>query len=346
MKCVAAALCGLVSLVSQVSADDPVALRIESLLVAPSHTPSAVVLVRNLQDAPYRGTIQISGPDGWRFDPSEKPIEIDAGEVAEVRFLVKQARGNEENGYPLTARAVGSGGTVTKTQNVLVTSAPYFKPEIDGQVDDWKDSIPVSWETQGKTTVIRTFWNRRRFAMLIEVEEDDLRRANDPEPERCDALQIAIAPGDARTPNSADQPAVRFEFLITAVQGATTAKCFLLAEPGMPLAKGQTPRGLTSLHYDDAEVAVRREGATTYYELSLPFRPMRDLIRPSEGREFCLSLLVHDPDGTGIRDWGVAAGLWPEERSRLAWSKWAGAVWDDDPPFDNKTPWGLCSSKY
>jgi len=84
----------------------------------------------------------------------------------------------------------------------------------------------------------------------------------------------------------------------------------------------------------------------TYYECSIPFRLLRDRIRPSEGREFHLSVLVHDPGGTGIRDWGQAAGMGPPERNRLAWSLWQGAKWGDEPPFDNKTHWGLCSSKY
>jgi hypothetical protein len=75
-------------------------------------------------------------------------------------------------------------------------------------------------------------------------------------------------------------------------------------------------------------------------------KPMRDQLRPSEGREFCFSVLVHDPDGTGIRDLGASAGLWPEQRSRLAWSVWSGAKWPEQLPYDSKTPWGMCSSKY
>jgi hypothetical protein len=69
-------------------------------------------------------------------------------------------------------------------------------------------------------------------------------------------------------------------------------------------------------------------------------------IRPSEGREFSFGLLVHDPDGTGLRDFGAAADLWPWQRNALAWSRWPGAKWPEQPPFDSKQPWGMCSSKY
>ena len=75
------------------------------------------------------------------------------------------------------------------------------------------------------------------------------------------------------------------------------------------------------------DVAVSRTAGVTRYECSIPFGPMRDRIRPSEGREFCLSVLVHDCDGTGIRDWGQAAGLWSWQRNPLAWSRWQGDRW-------------------
>ena len=64
------------------------------------------------------------------------------------------------------------------------------------------------------------------------------------------------------------------------------------------------------------------------------------------GREFCFSVLVHDPDGTGLRDWGEHAGLWPGQRKRLAWCVWGGVKWSDSIPFDGKIEWGLCSSKH
>ena len=59
-----------------------------------------------------------------------------------------------------------------------------------------------------------------------------------------------------------------------------------------------------------------------------------------------LAVLVHDPDGTGLRDLGEAVGLWPSQRNRFAWSRWQGASWGVEPPFDNKLEWGLCASKY
>ena len=59
-----------------------------------------------------------------------------------------------------------------------------------------------------------------------------------------------------------------------------------------------------------------------------------------KGGEFCLSLLVHDPDGVGIRDWGEAVGLWPCQRNRLAWSRWPGARWAEPTTLRQQNPLG------
>ena len=90
---------------------------------------------------------------------------------------------------------------------------------------------------------------------------------------------------------------------------------------------------------------MKRHGDTTHYEWAIPFAAMPK-IRPDIGREICVSVLVHDPDGTGLRDWGKAAGLWAEQRNPLAWCAWGSTTWGDNPPFDGKIEWGLCSSKH
>jgi len=338
-------------LAGTVVAEGPVTLRIESFVVAPAHTPSAVVVVMNHGQAAYQGVLKLEAPDGWQLSPTEQPVALGPGKSKRVRFLVKRGTINEANRYPLAASITGEGGTVSRRQDVVTASAPYFKPTIDGRTDDWNDAIPVTWTTGGKKTVVSTYWNRRQFSLFLAVEEDELRGFPEaPGAEGFDAVQVAISPEDATTGTSPDDEAARYEFLFVspgnATGEATGGRCFLLAEPGMKLADGQKPRELASLAFDDAEVATSRTGGITYYECSIPFRLMRDRIRPSEGREFRLSVLVHDPGGTGLRDWGQAAGLGECQRNRLAWSTWPGAQWDDKPPLDNKTPWGLCSSKY
>jgi hypothetical protein len=159
-----------------------------------------------------------------------------------------------------------------------------------------------------------------------------------------DALQLSISPTHEPTGTLPEQTAERYEFLFAGTEGK--GRCFLLATPETKLAEVGSERSLEPLAYNEAQVVVARRDGVTYYECAVPFSLMRERIRPSEGREFCLSLLVHDPDGTGIRDWGEAAGLWPWQRNPYGWSEWPGANWGDEPPLEPKSSWGLCSSKY
>lgn len=344
----AAALAYLMTWPAEIAAaDDPVAMRIESLLVAPAHTPAVVVVVKNLGANAYQGTIELRGPEGWLLEPTEQPIELAGEETGRVRFLVRRGMANEENCYVLTATAVGagSGSPVAHQQQIAVASAPYFRPAIDGDAADWKDAIPVTWSTGGLATSVSTFWNRKSFSILVAVEEKDWIAGSPGDGAPVDAVQIAISPRGAITGSSAEAPSTRIEMLLMG-DDARRGRCFLLAKPGMKLAETQAERELEALACPDVELAVTRDGSITRYECAIPFQLLREQIRPSEGREFQLSVVVHDPDGTGIRDWGEAAGLWPWQRNRLAWSRWPGAKWGPEPPLDCTTPWGMCSSKY
>jgi hypothetical protein len=325
-------------------AAEPVALRVDSLVVAPSHTPPLVVWIKNLGRDRYQGKVAVKLPDGWVLKPDRLEVSLDPGEAKALAFMVARGSLNEANRYPIEVSAVGTGATVVRRQEIACSSAPYFNPTIDGDPADWKDAIPVTFTTGGKKTVISTFWNRRSFAMLVAVEEDKLLAYREDGP--LDAVQVAISPQGSTTGTSPDGQSTRHEFLLAAASEGTKGKCFRLAEPGNKLAQGQEERALGPLAYREAAVAVSRQGGVTYYECSIPFKLLRKEIPPGEGREFCLSVLVHDPNGTGIRDWGQAAGLWESQRNRLAWSRWKGARWGDKPPWDNKTAWGLCSSKY
>ena len=354
-RLVASTLClsVLLGLAGTAAAEAPVALRVGSFMVAPSHMPPVIVFVKNQGTAAYEGTIRVKLPGGWKSVPAEQPISLPPGQAGQVRFNIKQARTTVENSYSVEVTATGAGTTVTHRQEVFCASAPYFKPEIDGKIDDWDDAIPIIFTSGGKVSLIATYWNRRQFSILVGVEEDKLVPYKAGAPAGgFDAVQVAISPQETKTGTEQDDRATRYEFLFVSTGKGTEAKCFQLAEPGMKLAQGQAERQLADLEFAKAKIAVagRKDGPTyvenlTYYECSIPFRSLSK-IKASEGREFFLSVLVHDPDGTGIRDWGQAAGLWPCQRNRLAWSLFPGAQFGDRPPFDNKTQWGMCSSKY
>ena len=324
---------------------EPVAMRAESLLVSPTNQPAARVVLKNVGAEPYQGEIELQGPAGWRIVPDGQHVSLKPGETKRVSFRVEKALAVQDNTYPLVLRATGGGTSVTRRQNVVCAAAPYFQPTVDGDPSDWGASFPVSFTVGEKQTVVRTFWSRRQFYLLVSVQEDrQIDRGDSAGHAGFDCVQIALAPRGARTPESPSGKSSRFEFLLASENDQGV--CYQLATPGMSLREAQKTRRLDPLGYEQSVDAVRRMGDVTHYECSLSLRPLRSHIEPIEGREFCFSVLVHDPDGTGIRDWGEAAGLWPWQRNALAWCRFENASWGAQPPQDSKLPWGFYSSKY
>ncbi len=309
----------------------------------PRSQPVLRVRVANSGGEAFAGQIAVHVPASWRLATTSQDIQLSAGEEKRLAFSLSEGSEDAGNRYPVEITARGSGQQVVRRQEIVVASAPFFKPTIDGDPSDWKDAIPVTFVVAGKKTTIATYWNRRQFSMLVTVEES--KHVPLGESPLFDAVQVSLAAQGTETSRSPDGLTNRFEYLICGGQ-AGKGHCCLLAQPGQKLADVCQPRPLPSLLYDAAEVAVRRDGSLTYYEFSLPLSIVREQIRPSEGREFYLSVLVHDPDETGLRDWGEAAGLWESQRHRLAWSGWEGAQWGDQPPMDCRVEWGMCSSKY
>jgi len=324
------------------SAVEPVRLRVEPLTVPPATQPLISVVVRNLQDQPCRASLSLSVPDGWRIAPAVRPVELPANGEQRFAFNIEKARNVEANSYPLTVTARVGEQSVERSQAVFVASAPYSKATVDGRVDEWQDAIPVTFQHQGKQTTISTFWSRRRFYLLVSVQEE--RHVGHPGPagRPCDAVQLALSPLDDA--DGAAGTARRVEFLLMSALGA--AKCYQLAAADTAIEVTRKARVLEPLACSDVEVAILRESDLTHYECSIPFSLLRDAVEPAEGREFFLSVLVHDPDGTGLRDLGQAAGLWARPDDATAWSCWTDSTREKEPPLGNKVRWGLCTSKY
>jgi len=340
MLAVAAALG---SLVGATVAGEPVRIRVEPLTVPPATQPLISVVVQNLGDAPAAGSLSIAGPADWRIAPASQPLELAAGAEKRLAFNIEKARNVAANVYPFTLEARVGDQLVRRDQSVFVASAPYSKVAVDGRIDEWQDAIPVTFEERGQRTTISTFWQRKRFGLLVAVQERQHIAYTGPDGPPCDAVQLAIsAPEPA---GSGDGQAVRrLEFLFVSAGGKPG--CFQLAGWDTPRGRAGELQSLEPLACGDAETAIVREGDVTYYECSLPFSLLREALEPAEGREFFLSVLVHDPDGTGLRDLGRAAGLWTQPEDALAWSRWRPTAPGGDRPRGYHVRWGLCTSKY
>ncbi|MHC4301804.1 MAG: hypothetical protein ACYS7Y_31435 [Planctomycetota bacterium] len=321
-----------------------IAVRAENFTVPPATGPVTHILVRNAGDLGCTVTIKPEFPDGWQWTPDSRRVTLAPGEINRLPFNIERASDSKTNRYPIEVAVVQGSDRTVHRQNVVCASAPYFKPKIDGKFKDWADAIPVTFTTSGKKTVVSTYWDKRNFYLYVQVEEDKLYSYKKNAPQ-IDAVQFALAARDAFTQSEPRARAQRVEFLMVDVSGMFARdKCFKLIAPGQPLSITQQPGNLESLALKEARVVVKRQGKVTHYECAVPFAAI-PAIRPAVGREIRFSVLVHDPDGTGLRDWGEAAGLWPHQRNRYAWCLWHSAKWNDGPPYDGKVKFGLCSSK-
>jgi hypothetical protein len=319
----------------------PLDIRIENLTVQPSTGPLAQIQLRNRGEKALQGRLQATFPPAWKMNKTAQEFALRPGETKRIAFAIEKGADDPANAYPVAVEATLDGATVTTSRTITAATAPFFKPVIDGTYDDWNDAVPVTFVTQGKKTTIKTFWSQRMFSALIAVEENKLVGMGGAP--AFDAVQLAFAPRDAVTPGRDDASDQRYEFVMAAKADASGA-CFTLYQPEQKLSVAKESRALAGLETPGAHVSVRHDGGWTYYELAIPFTAMPAL-QPEPGREFCFSVLVHDPDGTGLRDWGEAAALGPDQRKRLAWCVWQGAQWPQQAPYDNKIEWGFCSSK-
>ncbi len=324
----------------------PVALRVGHFTVTPSTGPVSHVFVKNQCDQPYQGTVRVQWPAGWRADPSSHDVSLNPLETKRLAFVLEKATDLAANLYSVEIVAEGNGGRTVHKQDVMCTSAPFYKPKIDGKDKDWADAIGVTCSFEGKKTIVKTFWNQKQFCLLVEVEEDELNGYRKKVgTEGIDALRFALYPKGANTGDKPSDLAQRYEFLIAgSASRFSSDKCFLLLEHGDPLSLTQDTRDITSLLCKDVRVVVKRSKTTTLYECAIP-SALIPKIRLGVGREIGFALLVHDADGTGVRDWTDAMGLWTVPNP-LSWCKTDITPWGDYLPHTNRIVWGLCSSKH
>lgn len=342
--CLAALVCTTISEAWSQAAEPAVAVRAENLTVQPSSGPVTYVVVQNQRETAFQGTLSVRFPEGWRVAQTEQKVSLAPGETKRVAFAIERATDVAANAYVFEITVKGDGVDLVNKQTVVCATAPNFKPKIDGNLKEWGDSVPIEFMTNGKKTIVRTYWNKQQFCIAVEVEEDELVPLGKNSDASPDAVQFAFAPAKASRDWTNDTRIERYEFLAVASSSFLSKnKCFQLAKPGMDLADAQEARDLEGRELEGAEVAVKHGKGFTYWEIAVPYEAMATL-RATVGRTFCFSLLVHDPDGTGIRNLGEVMNMFPQRRHAFGWCRWQGAKWRAEPELDNRVEWGLSSS--
>jgi len=309
----------------------PVRVRVHNFIVNPSTGPVSEMTATNLTNVHVNAELHAHYPSGWVVAPATQKLSLAPGEIKVLSFPIEKAVDSIKNTYTVTLEIRVGQDHYTHAQQVVCASTPYYRPIIDGDLSEWNHAIPISMITQNKKTVVRSYWNKKQFCLGVDVQEDKLTDY--------DAIQFALAPGKSHTPLNPEATSNRYEFVVTGRDGG---HCYQLLGLGDSLKQVSEARDLLAFKTEDATVRVTRNGQITHYELALNMRAMRAL-RVAAGREYCFSLLIHDPTGTGLRDLGSLMRLRPSE-SDLVWSNWQGATWPDKKPLDNKIEFGFCSS--
>lgn len=337
-------ICGISSVAF--AEDFPILVRAENIIVPPSTGPITHLVVKNQKAAPYNCRIRVKYSQDWTISPVEFEVSLKPQETRKIPISIDKAIDLKSNLYPVEITVISGDKQKVFKQNVFVATTPVFTPKIDGKLNDWEPAVPISFETKGRKTIIRTGWNKKFFNVAVVVEDDKHSGYKAKFDKPIDAVQFAIAPRKAKTPTADDQQSQRFEFLIVDSAGFMSSdKCFQLMRPGDNIAIAGKERTLAPLQIKDAKVVVKRKKNLTVYECSIPLSLIAKL-KPMTGREYRMSFLVHDPDGTGIRDLGEVSGLWEFQRNKFAWSSWKGVKWQEKPPYDSKLEWGFCTTKY
>ncbi len=311
-----------------------IAVRPKNFIVTPSTGPVCEIVVRNSGDKPVAGVLTPEFMQEWRVAPLSQPFELQTNTTAVLSFAIEFASDLSANRYPIAVTTETPEGRTLITTEVVCASTPYYKPVIDGRLGEWGDAIPITFTTGDKQTTVRSYWNRDAFFLAVEVEEERLIGLADADAATgMDAIQFTLSP-------KGGDPTQRHEYLAAASASIWRGdRCFLLTREGRPSGGA----ALADAVLDDAAVKVRRSGAITTYEIAVPLAPMSNL-RATAGREYCFNLLVHDPDGTGVRDLGCVMNLTDTERSRESWSDWEFVQWNGYVPYGIGIEFGFCSS--
>ena len=77
--------------------------------------PVTHVLVRNLRNRTYKGTIAAKFPDGWKMNRAEQQVTIPPRQTARVAFAIERGTNVESNLYRVQVRAAGAGAFIPTT---------------------------------------------------------------------------------------------------------------------------------------------------------------------------------------------------------------------------------------
>jgi len=181
----------------------PVNLYAYSLTKPLDQKPDLVVRIQNQMNRPLACTLRLKLPDGWRTEERRQDVTLEPAELSEVTFHLQSAQPNATNLYPITLSADTDAGRTRRDQVIQVAYAPSRTIAMTGKLDDWKDIVPVTVDSDwfaasenwtqlvlnpnlprpkavaDKARIVArgyTAWDKDHFYVAFAVQEPDLKQ--------------------------------------------------------------------------------------------------------------------------------------------------------------------------
>jgi hypothetical protein len=113
----------------------PVVTEVESAVAAAGDTVPVRVVVSNHADAPAKGQVAATGPEGWTLRPASAAFgPVAPGASATLTFQVTVPQGTGPGSYPITLAMTSDRGSVTDRATVTVIGDTIrFTPDTDAE---------------------------------------------------------------------------------------------------------------------------------------------------------------------------------------------------------------------
>lgn len=296
-------------------------LTIGQIIGAFKENPPARIIIENNAKKPVSGALTFTIPKGWALrDSVVNTGEISPGQSKEVLVFFDAMETNPENIYPLKATLTLNDGTKSEAEasiNELVI--PYGRPEINGDLSDWKNAKPVylndiaqavglvpymDWNLSAK---IMTMWDENNLYFAAVVTDNVFCQPHSGSLVwEGDSFQLGFY---SKTFNKPTSEASMIDDKLSCILGlsqtskggeAWSWKCGGKPESAEP----------------DITLEFKKDVANKYiYESSIPKKLIPGLDFRN-GSMFMFSFILNDNDGGGRRGWlewtpGIGTGFNP-----------------------------------
>ncbi len=319
-------------------------IRPKNFIVNPSTGPVHEVMVTNTTNKPFSGTIAITYGKGWTSTPKNHKITLKPHESKDISQAITKAVDYASNSYPVkvVVKNISGKEVFSKDFTTKCFSAPYYEVKIDGNLKEWKDSIPISFKTKGKNTKLRTYWDRDNFYIAVEVEEDKFMGTSDSKTPDC--IQISLSNKKAK---SNEKSFSSNQFVAVGSNSMWSGnKVYNVISPSEQQRLFSIPNQMPNI-VKNSQIDVDRDNdkKITTYEIAIPFSSIKG-VKPTAGRGLNFSILVHDPDGTGIRELASVMNMPQLLNEKLStWVSWYDTFFNSTKAkYDDKVDFGFCSS--